>query len=142
MDQQVVRAALKSAKNLLASKSASANTLSASSSYLRLLTPSSKLPSLNDASWKQDPSLPVLLLEWRAALVVKDLAEHLADPDASVYQRVSKAVTDAFVATQISQMVQDLNLSTNETKAVRGLYQLVCLKPGISTRCAFDNDVA
>ena len=119
--------------NFLSANDSSTNTLSPSSSYLQLLTPSSKSikPNLTDVSWNQDSSLPISLLEWRAALIVKDLAEHLSDPDANVYQRVSKAVVDAFVAVLIGQMVRDLDLkfstNENETKAVRGLYQLVCL---------------
>ena len=64
---------------------------------------------------------------------MKDLAEHpdSDEIDASVYQRVSKAVMDAFVAVQIGLMVKELEMKLpmngGEIKAVRRLYQLVRL---------------
>lgn len=64
---------------------------------------------------------------------MKDLAEHPDSDgiDASVYQRVSKAVMDAFVAAQIGLMVKELEMKLpmngGEIKAVRRLYQLVRL---------------
>jgi acyl-CoA oxidase len=67
----------------------------------------------------------VLLLEWRAALVVQDLVHHEANPDASATQRVSKAATEAFVAVQVGQMIQELQFSDKEKCVVADLYRLV-----------------
>jgi acyl-CoA oxidase len=102
LDQQVVRAALKSLKGL-----SSADKLTPSSLYLRLLLPGSQLASVSptEEEWR-DPLTAINLLEWRAALLVKELGSNLKDPDASVVQRVSKAITEAFVARQVGEMIK------------------------------------
>jgi len=90
LDQQVVRAALKSYRHLFSTKAPSTSSLSPSSYYLRLLLEPSNSPSeLADSSW-EDPATSILLLEWRAAAIVHELTQNLSDPDASVIQRVSK----------------------------------------------------
>ena len=125
LDQQVVRAAVKSYRNAFAASSRSAVLLPPSSRYLRLLLDSSGTPpSVTDSSWS-DPAVLVLLLEWRAALVVLDLVHHEANPDASATQRVSKAATEAFVAVQVGQMIQELQFSDKEKSVVADLYRLV-----------------
>jgi hypothetical protein len=43
--------------------------------------------------WR-DPATSILLLDWRATLVVQELAKNAKEPDASVSQRVSKAVSE------------------------------------------------
>lgn len=125
LDQQVVRAALKVLKTLLSSGAKpDASKLSPSSYYLRLLVPSSSpakpefAPSVEE--WLGSPSIAVLLLEWRAALVVQELARNAKDLDASVFQRASKAVTEAFVARQVGDMIDGLKgkLSSGKTGEV------------------------
>jgi acyl-CoA oxidase len=123
LDEQVVRAALKSYRILLSDKDPSDAFLSPSSYYLRLLVKGSP-PSFTDSSWK-DPAVAVLLLEWRATLIVQDLARNQGNPDASANQRASKAVTEAFVATQIVQLIRDLPLTDKDKIVVGDLYRLV-----------------
>ena len=61
-----------------------------------------------------------MLLEWRAALVVQELGRNAKDVDAGVFQRVSKAVTGAFVAGQVGDMIDGLKgqLSTGKAREV------------------------
>jgi hypothetical protein len=125
LDQQVVRAALKSFRSLVSTQSPSASTLSPSSYYLRLLLePTSKPLDLSESSW-QDPATSILLLEWRAALLVHEHSRTVAEPDASVNQRVSKAVTEAFIAAQVGEIINSLSLPADSTPSVRALYILV-----------------
>lgn len=130
MDQQVVRSALKSYRNLFSSNLPSISSLSPSSNYLRLLlTP----PALNDSLSIQDfadPNTSILLLELRAALIVQDHAKNLAtgDIDASVNQRLSKAVTEAFIAVQVAGMMkglEDVGIRGNDADVVKKVYLLV-----------------
>ncbi|KAH0833857.1 acyl-CoA dehydrogenase/oxidase C-terminal [Lanmaoa asiatica] len=123
LDGQVVRAALKS-YNLLAS--APDRPLGSHSNYLRLLSgdPPSR-PVISSTMW-QDHAAIIHLLEWRAALAVQSAARNLDHPDAGINRRLSKAITEAFVATQVGDMVSDLNsLSQNEASALGDLYLLV-----------------
>lgn len=48
-----------------------------------------------------------MLLEWRAAFLVHELAQTVDQPDANIAQRVSKAVTEAFVAARVGEMIHD-----------------------------------
>jgi len=109
LDQQVVRSALKSYHKLFSSSPPSLLSLSPSSNYLRLLTPPEINVSLSIQDFA-DPKISIILLELRAALIVQDHAKNLAtgDIDASVIQRVSKAVTEAFVAVQVAEMIKGL----------------------------------
>lgn len=131
LDQQVVRAALKSFRSLFSSQSPSASTLSPFSYYLRLLLePSSQPPDLSESSWK-DPATSILLLEWRAAFLVRAHSQTADEPDASVNQRVSKAVTEAFVASQVDKTIASLSLPARSAQPVHALYLLVshsCLR--------------
>ncbi|KAJ7235654.1 peroxisomal oxidase [Mycena rebaudengoi] len=130
LDQQVLRAALKSFRALFASKPApTAASLSPSSYYLRLLLDGKLVPpQLTAESWEQ-PETAILLLEWRAALIVHEIAQTIADPDASATQRVSKAVTEAFVAARVGEMVVALGtvLPQREGAIVKKLYTLYLL---------------
>jgi len=127
LDQQVVRAAVKSFRSLFSSQSPSASTLSSSSYYLRLLLePSTSPPDLSELTW-QDPATSILLLEWRAALLVREYSQTAAEPDASVNQRVSKAATEAFIAAQVGQIIRSLSLPACSVDSVRALYILVSL---------------
>ncbi|KJA24892.1 hypothetical protein HYPSUDRAFT_65201 [Hypholoma sublateritium FD-334 SS-4] len=108
LDQQVVRSALKSYHQLFSAKTPSVALLSPSSSYLRfLISRPSVAPSLS-AQELRDPATAIYLLELRAALIVHEHAQHAADQDASVNQRVSKAVTEAFIAMQVRGMIDGL----------------------------------
>ena len=72
----------------------------------------------------------ILLLEWRAAVLVREHSQTVAEPDATVNQRVSKAVTEAFVAAQVGEIITSLSLSASSAHTVRTLYMLV-------SRCSF-----
>jgi hypothetical protein len=67
----------------------------------------------------------VQLLEWRAARIVQELARNPDVVDASMNQRVSKAVTEAFVAAQVAEIVADLTLPSTEREVVTDVYKLV-----------------
>ena len=131
LDQQVVRSALKSYRNLFSSNLPSLSSLSPSSNYLRLLlTPPALHVSLSIQDFA-DSNTSILLLELRAALIVQDHAKNLAtgDIDASVNQRVSKAVTEAFVAVQVAGMIKGLEddkcVKGNDADVVKKVYLLV-----------------
>ncbi|KAF9456699.1 acyl-CoA dehydrogenase/oxidase C-terminal [Collybia nuda] len=127
LDQQVVRAALKSFRTLFSTKTPSTSSLSPSSYYLRLLIqPATLPPELTEASWK-DPSIAALLLEWRAALMVYEHAQTSSDPDASVNQRVSKGVTEAFIGSQVLEIIKELPLLSENGRVVSKLYLLYLL---------------
>ncbi|KAF8438360.1 peroxisomal oxidase [Boletus edulis BED1] len=125
LDGQVVRAALKS-YNLLVSTPD--RPLGLHSSYLRLLrTGTLNRPVISAMMWQEHAAI-IYLLEWRAALSVKSAAQNSDHPDAGINHRLSKAVTEAFVATQVGAMVSDLNqLSPNEASALKDLYLLYLL---------------
>ncbi|KAJ6529033.1 peroxisomal oxidase [Mycena vulgaris] len=130
LDQQVLRAALKGFRTLLTTTPAPAVTsLSPSSYYLRLLL-DKKLtpPELGPESWTQ-PATAILLLEWRAALLVHEIAQTIGAPDATATQRVSRAVTEAFVAAQVGEMIDALGtaLKPREAEVVRKVYILYLL---------------
>lgn len=129
LDGQVVRAALKS-YNLLASTPD--RPLGLHSNYLRLLSGSQlSRPVISTTTW-QDHAAIIHLLEWRAALSVQSAAQHLDHPDAGITHRLSKVITEAFVATQVGDMVSDLNqLSQKEASALGGLYLLVRSYPSV-----------
>ncbi|KAI0744477.1 peroxisomal oxidase [Earliella scabrosa] len=121
LDQQVVRAALKAFDAVAVRKTRTATDLTPSTTYLRhLLSPP---PPSSD--W-DDPQTAIALLERRAALMVRDRALHLREPDASVDQRVSRAVTDAFVAAQVGEIVRALEVKVGQRNAavLRKLYNL------------------
>ncbi|KAG6917134.1 hypothetical protein DXG01_003724 [Tephrocybe rancida] len=130
LDQQVVRAALKAHNALFASPSPTtpAPSLSPSSAYLRLLSSHTR-PAAPASSWL-DPRTSIVLLEWRAALLVQEHARTVTQLDASVYQRVAKAVTEAFVAVQVGAMIDgvgEAGLKGESAAVVRGVYILYLL---------------
>ncbi|TRM55468.1 acyl-CoA dehydrogenase/oxidase C-terminal [Schizophyllum amplum] len=147
LDQQVVRAALKAYKAL----NSSANDLPPSSAYLQRLMdvndgpPRIKFDSLGPDAVKLAPPLDnviaqlngvVALLEWRAALVVRELANNrksldvgsgFADADAT---RVARAVTDAFVAGRVADMARNMErdgLRAGDAAVVEQLLMLYLL---------------
>ncbi|KXN92550.1 Putative peroxisomal acyl-coenzyme A oxidase 1.2 [Leucoagaricus sp. SymC.cos] len=104
LDQQVVRAAVKSYGNLL--KTNDSPNLSPSMAYLRLLAVDATVPTApTEAAW-QDPATTIQLLEWRAALLVREVSQNIDDLDATAGQRVAKAVTEAFVAARVGEIIK------------------------------------
>jgi len=129
LDGQVVRAATKLCKAVLSSTSAVAN-LPLPSAYLRLLSTTSEAPPQVTASTWHDVHSVVLLLEWRAALMVKNFTQTPAsgDVDANVNQRLARAITEAFVAAQVGEMINNLtNLPSEDARVVGCLYRLYLL---------------
>ena len=126
LDGQVVRAATKLCSAVLSSTLV-ASKLPLPSAYLRPLSTDSSPPTLAASTW-HDISAIVLLLEWRAALMVKNFVQTQArgDVDGNVNQRLARAVTEAFVAVQVGEMINNLTaLPSQEAKVVGRLYKLV-----------------
>jgi acyl-CoA oxidase len=124
----VVRAAGKLCNAVLSSTSA-VSKLSITSAYLRLLSSNSSPPPVTASTW-HDVSTVVLLLEWRAALMAKNFTktQTKGDIDANVNQRLAKAVTEAFVAVQVGEMISNLiALPTEDARVIGRLYRLVSL---------------
>ncbi|KAF8970656.1 acyl-CoA oxidase [Flammula alnicola] len=141
LDQQVVRAALKSYRHLFASKPPAVSSLSPSSLYLRHLVTPPTIPSfIADKDWR-DPATAILLLELRAALIVHEHAQNVSAPDASVNQRVSKAVTEAFVAEQVGDMIKGLAEMQEKDRVVVAkvflLYLLTTVEGGLTDLLSF-----
>ncbi|KAF9048370.1 acyl-CoA oxidase [Hymenopellis radicata] len=89
LDKQVVRAVLKAQQQQ--------PTASPSfSGFLRLQQP----PLLTHTSW-ENPETLILLLEWRAAVFARNIDEE----DAGVARRLSIAVTEAFIAVQVRELL-------------------------------------
>ncbi|GAW04591.1 acyl- oxidase [Lentinula edodes] len=139
LDQQVVRAALKAFHSLFGTEGkgrpspSTVRGLTASSYYLRLLSsPSKEPPFLEDgdgskSSWNDFETL-ILLLEWRAALLVHEMAQTAHDPDATLFQRVSRGTTEAFVGRRVGEMINDFRknaeLQESDVAVLSRLYLL------------------
>ncbi|KAI6125343.1 acyl-CoA dehydrogenase/oxidase C-terminal [Pisolithus croceorrhizus] len=124
LNGQVVRAAVKSYQAFI---STPASPLDAYSSYIRLLKGNNPKPVMETAIWQNSDSI-VHLLEWRAALVLNEFVQTLDNLDANANQRLSKAVTDAFVAVRIGEMITGLDvLPRRESNIIRALYHLYLL---------------
>lgn len=128
LDGQVVRAAMKSYHAFMSTPS---SPLGVHSSYIRLLKGNDPKPVLKEPTtttiWQNSNSI-VHLLEWRAALVLSEVVRHVDDLDANANQRLSKAVTDAFVAVKIGEMITGLDvLPRREGDVIRALYHLYLL---------------
>ncbi|KAI1785435.1 peroxisomal oxidase [Ganoderma leucocontextum] len=125
LDGQVVRAALKAFGCFTAT--AGNGELGPSDAYLRWLAEDSA--NLKDGKREEgwgDTRTAIEVLERRAACVVRERATHAADPDASMDQRVARAVTDAFVAVQVGEIVRGLEdgVGGKEAAVLRKLYTL------------------
>ncbi|PIL25736.1 hypothetical protein GSI_11486 [Ganoderma sinense ZZ0214-1] len=131
LDAQVVRAALKAFARAASSTPAQGAELAPNEAYLRWLTDPNPDAGVNaghsvsTARWG-NPRRVVEMLERRAACMVRERAAHAADPDASMDQRVARAVTDAFVAAQVDEVIDGLEGSVGGKEAVvlRKLYTL------------------
>ncbi|KAF8190757.1 peroxisomal oxidase [Mycena galopus ATCC 62051] len=130
LDGQVLRAALKAFRGIFtATPPSSVSSLSPTSQYLRLLLDRELVPpELSPRSWTH-PATAILLLEWRAALLVHDSAQTLSEPDATITQRVSRAVTEAFVAARVGELIESLRtvLRQREAGIVGKVYLLYLL---------------
>jgi acyl-CoA oxidase len=85
------------------------------------------VPTSFSAQELRDPATAILLLELRAALVVQEHAQSSGDVDASVNQRASKAITEAFIAAQVGQMINGLSaLQDKDREVVTKVFLLVC----------------
>lgn len=125
LDLQVVRAAVKAYKRYVSTNIPDPATLSPSTSYLRLLSVKSEDAEIS-GGWA-DPHTSVYLLEQRAVHMVLEYAAHEGDPDASAPQRVSRAVTEAFVAAQVEGFIHELpsQLPGDSAHVVKDLLTLV-----------------
>ena len=128
LDGQVVRAALNAFARVSATPvKGEESELAPNEAYLRYLradasagTPES---ALTPDRWG-NPRRIVEVLERRAACMVRERARHAQDPDASMDQRVARAVTDAFVAAQVGATIHALG-GGKEAAVLRKLYTLV-----------------
>lgn len=109
----MARAAIK-AYNAFRSKPGSGSALSPSTRYLRSLSDAQS--TVSPAPWTNTKAL-VSLLERRAAHVVQHLAQHVENPDAGANQRVSRAVTEAFVAAETSNSVDTIQALLAKTES-------------------------
>lgn len=124
LDGQVARAAVKSYRSSLL---VPAQPFGIYSSYIRLLNDKYPTP-ISDARTWQSPLAVIHLLEWRAALMLKSHVQTMDEPDANANQRLSKAVTDAYVAVQIGEMFEGLGILPERERDVIGkLYHLFLL---------------
>ncbi|KAG9033601.1 hypothetical protein FRB95_014589 [Tulasnella sp. JGI-2019a] len=122
LDQQVVRAAVKSYRNLTTSSSS----LPPSSRYLHLLQSGSAVHCQIKVDW-DDMAASVVLLEWRAALSVQSMAQGHDINDASADHRVAFAITEAFIARRVLECVERLALPQRDEQIVGALLKLYML---------------
>lgn len=106
LDLQVVRAAVKAYKAYSSTARPDPSTLSPTTHYLRLLS-EQPLDDKASGSWA-DPHTSVFVLQQRALCMVREYAKHESDPDASAPQRVSRAVTEAFISSQVESFIHEL----------------------------------
>ncbi|KIY64727.1 peroxisomal oxidase [Cylindrobasidium torrendii FP15055 ss-10] len=92
LDKQVVRAARKAVKHGIGQQQ------STFAAFLTLKDP----PAISEATW-ESPEALAGLLGWRAAALVR--CDSL-DDDAGFERRISKAVTEAFVANQVLDIIE------------------------------------
>ena len=117
-----------------------------SSAYLQRLTGGENPPSgFNFTSVEAllaNPCTLVALLEWRAALVVRELANagEVTGMDAA---RVARAVTDAFVAARVAGMAQEVKqdgVRKKDAGVVRRLFVLVSCAVMVFLPCFLMSD--
>lgn len=130
LDQQVVRAALKAYKALQKAEQppgfGSALPLNGYLRHTRGESSKSEVTAPDPLNW-DDHKLSILLLELRAARIVEDRAVRTPDDvDASFDQRISRAVTEAYIATHIGEMIAAVPLREHSASVVRSLLRLVC----------------
>ncbi|KAK7014211.1 acyl-coenzyme A oxidase [Favolaschia claudopus] len=126
LEQQVVRAALKTFRSLSTPRPAS---LSGTSSYLCLIRDKALVPPKATADTWAKPEAAISLLEWRASLLVQEMANTTTTPDPSITQRVSRAITEAFVAARVGELIAALDsaFKPRAVAVVRKVYLLYLL---------------
>ena len=141
LDQQVVRAALKACEKIqTAGHATSRGTSSPFSAYLRHVrssTASTQNKPIDSPDWS-DWQTPVLVQELRAARIVEDrlLLQKLGEVDASADQRVSRAVTEAYVAAQIGELIKTIPLKEPNATIIQSLFRLVSFGTSMGQRTA------
>ncbi|KAF8872784.1 acyl-CoA dehydrogenase/oxidase C-terminal [Mucidula mucida] len=115
LDKQVVRAVLKAQQQ-------QSTTSPSFSEFLRLQQP----PLLTHASW-QNPETLILLLEWRAAVFARNINEE----DAGVARRLSIAVTEAFIAVQVRELLKTHTVNASLMKSLYLLYLLSTIESSL-----------
>lgn len=121
LDGQVTRAAVKSYQSSLLIPP---HQFGVYSSYIRLLNDKYPMPIADVRTWQNPPAV-IHLLEWRAALMLKSYVQNRDELDANANQRLSKAVTDAYVACRLGDVLEGLVLPDKERNAIGKLYHLV-----------------
>ena len=135
LDLQVVRATVKAFRrvNSAAEHGTQGNpSLTPTTAYLHHLLCGAQKGRTTSLSWR-DTHACVELLEQRAIAVVRERAQHELDADASADQRVSRAVTEAFVAEQVEKFISGLqsDLSGREAAIIGDVLHLVRSPPSI-----------
>ena len=126
LDIQVIRAALKAHRRFTTTKGATVKNLTPTTHYLRFLLPDAPAVTASSSVNWSDASTLINLLEFRAAKIVDARARGgEASVDASSDQRVSRAVTDAFVAVEIGKMIRKLPLEGYDRVVLEKLLRLV-----------------
>ncbi|CDO76000.1 hypothetical protein BN946_scf184780.g7 [Trametes cinnabarina] len=147
LDQQVVRAALKAYDALVVQENRPVVDLTPSTAYLRHLVAGTQDASASFSSqlgsW-YDPKTSVSILERRAAAMVADRAQHAKEPDASSDQRVARAVSDAFVAAQVEELVRgtDNILGGREATVLKKLYLLASCSGAVHLLTAVEHGLS
>ncbi|KAI8996281.1 acyl-CoA oxidase [Trametes punicea] len=126
LDQQVVRAALKAYDALVVHRTRSVSDLTPSTSYLHTLVQGSQASPVSPSESWDDPKTSISILEKRAAAMVEERAKQRSDPDAGSDHRVAGAVTDAFVAVRVGEIIQDMERTVGGREAfvLKKLYLL------------------
>lgn len=130
LDQQVVRAALKAYGHL-----ASSENLTPFMGFLRLVRRRAALPNnavRTTPDWG-NWTTAVSVLEWRAAKIVEDRADAEArkEVDSNSDQRTARAITEAYVAKQVTMFIESIprHLPEASGRILKALFKLVCSRP-------------
>ena len=103
----MARGSLKAYRNLFSSDPPSIGSLSPFFSHLRHLVDPSPTFSNSQYEWRT-PGISIYLLELRAALIVRNYVHDSGNSDTAANQRVANAVTEAFIAMLVGNMIQGL----------------------------------
>lgn len=120
-----MRSSLKAYRTLFSTIPASVSSLTPFSAHLRYLVDPSGPEFLHSRYDWRIPGDSIRLLELRAALIVRNYAHESNILDTTVNQRIAGAVTEAFVARQVGNMIQDLSKLGSDGQTIKKLYLLV-----------------
>lgn len=118
LDKQVVRAARKAAKHGVGQQSTFA-------AFLRLEGP----PTISADTW-ENPEALAGVLGWRAAALVRSPS---LEDDPGFERRISKAVTEAFVANQVLDIIK-IGEESGDSGVLKAVYTLVCFLISVKGR--------